>query len=544
MYDLQATQRKQRQGSRRWSDWIATPPLARPCIGDHDDFRAFRTSIAFDATFTSGLFLQLQYRLHETKEESIDRIASIARGWREFRIWLRVRRLETEGTARILEEVAHVDEEEKKWGLQGGEFESKTSIGREENEEMEMWMVWEKDMFGGAGCGSGLLVCSLVLDILRAFRPSLSAYDHPFHLFVKYTLTHSSGFIHILNFLCGYIPLFFSPFPSTLDFADPATASSEIASHLLDITRDVNPVPCHSHNDYWRRVPLYDALRWGCTGVEADVWLFDEDLFVGHSTYALTANKTFRSMYVDPLVEMLEYRNKNDGFSASSDAKQGVFQTEPSQTLVLLVDFKNDGRAIFPYVSSQLAVLREKGYLTYFDGTNTIEGPITVVATGNAPFDMIIANSTYRDIFFDAPLAQLYAPDPSVSSPQTHSFSSSSNKLVARAGQGTVGTSPTSRFDSTNSYYASVKMSKALGFVWWGGLSSSQLELLRGQVRGAHQRGLKARYWSAPKWPIGLRNRVWETLVREGVDYLNGDDLRGMVGLSWEVKAHWGSLVG
>lgn len=342
-----------------------------------------------------------------------------------------------------------------------------------------------------------------------------------------------SGIIHILNFLCGYIPLFWDdPAASSLDWTLPSQASSDIASHLLDITRDVSPVPCHSHNDYWRRVPLYDALRWGCTGVEADVWLFDEELFVGHSTYALTANKTFRSMYVDPLVKMLDHKNAASRFPASSSVKQGVFDTMPEQTLVLLVDFKNNGRDIFPYVSQHLGALREKGYLTYFDGTTTIEGPITVVATGNAPFDMIIANSTYRDIFFDAPLASLYSPG-----------SSNQNRIHPRGGQGTVGTDPTSHFDSTNSYYASVKMSKALGFVWWGGLSSHQLELLRGQVRGAHARGLKARYWSAPKWPVGLRNRVWKTLVEEGVDFLNGDDLRGMTGLDWSVRRTW-SLVG
>ncbi|KAL9010763.1 MAG: hypothetical protein Q9173_004342, partial [Seirophora scorigena] len=39
-----------------------------------------------------------------------------------------------------------------------------------------------------------------------------------------------------------------------------------------DFSRDVQPIACHSHNDYWRRVPLYDALAAGCTGVEADIW--------------------------------------------------------------------------------------------------------------------------------------------------------------------------------------------------------------------------------------------------------------------------------
>ena len=35
-----------------------------------------------------------------------------------------------------------------------------------------------------------------------------------------------------------------------------------------DITRNVVPLKCHSHNDYWRRVPLYQALHAGCTSVE------------------------------------------------------------------------------------------------------------------------------------------------------------------------------------------------------------------------------------------------------------------------------------
>lgn len=329
----------------------------------------------------------------------------------------------------------------------------------------------------------------------------------------RYTNIHS-GVLHLFNFFLGYIPLFWdSPTSSSLDWVLP---EEEIASHLLDITRNVTPIPCHSHNDYWRRVPLYDALRWGCTGVEADVWLFDDDLFVGHSTNALTPNRTFRSMYVDPLVKMLDQQNSN----TSSPSKNGIFSTAPSHTLVLLVDFKNDGRDIFPHVSRHLEPLREKGYLTHFNGEKTIEGAITVVATGNAPFDMITANTTYRDIFFDAPLASLYEAD---------------TKLSTRGGQGTVGTLPTSHFDSTNSYYASVDFRRAIGFVWWGSLSARQMDLVRGQIRGARARGLKARYWSTPKWPVGLRNRVWGVLVREGVGYLNGDDLRGMVGLGWGV---------
>jgi hypothetical protein len=328
----------------------------------------------------------------------------------------------------------------------------------------------------------------------------------------------------------GYVPTFLDDHAAlSLDRILPDNTNLDTASQLLDITRDVTPIPCHSHNDYWRRVPLYDALRWGCTGVEADVWLLDEELYVGHKTNALTQNGTFRKMYVDPLVKILEHKNEVGQFSTSSDLKNGVFNTEPAQTLVLLVDFKNNGRDIFPVVSQQLAALREKGYLTYFDGNSTIEGAITVVATGDAPFDLITANLTYRDIFFDAPL-DLLAQEPSFLSDK-------------RGGQGTVGTTPASHFDSTNSYYASTNFGKSIGWLWFGHISDAQLSLIRAQIKGAKERGLKARYWSAPKWPVGLRNKVWKVLVEEGVGYLNGDDLQGMARLDWGVRRHPG-LVG
>lgn len=58
-------------------------------------------------------------------------------------------------------------------------------------------------------------------------------------------------------------------------------------------------------------------------------------------------------------------------------------------------------------VLERLEPLRAKGWLTHFNGTDVIQGPITVVGTGNTPFDLVTANDTYRDIFYDAPLDRL-----------------------------------------------------------------------------------------------------------------------------------------
>jgi hypothetical protein len=296
----------------------------------------------------------------------------------------------------------------------------------------------------------------------------------------------------------------------------------------MDATKDVVPVGCHSHNDYWRPVPLFSALQAGCTGVEADVWLTDGDLFVGHSRSSLTPSRTLKSLYVNPLVTLLDKQNPLTDIHPQKDRPlNGVFNTDPSQSLVLLIDFKTKGSELWPYVVSQLSPLRDRGHLTYFNGTGVINGAITVVATGNAPFDLLTANTTYRDIFFDAPL-DVFAEE----GHQTMGGRSPGDYGQGHSGTGSV-TGPDA-YNETNSYYASVSFMKSIGFAWRLHITSSQLDLIRAQIAGAHRHGLKVRYWETPNWPRRLRNHIWTILVREGVDYLNVDDLRSATTHDWK----------
>lgn len=339
----------------------------------------------------------------------------------------------------------------------------------------------------------------------------------------------SSGIIHIWNYIIGRSPAFWDDGVDWWlpNWGEPGQPGEYLAHYPTDFTRDVLPIPCHSHNDYWRRIPLLEALHYGCTGVEADVWLFDEELYVGHDTASLTRNRTFRSLYVDPLVNILEKQNPQTRFTNST--RNGVFDQDPNKSLVLLVDFKTDGRAVFLFVKEHLSALREKNYLTYFDGENIVPGPITVVGTGNTPFDMVVANSTYRDIFFDAPLSHMWEKPRDTPSSEDLSDGSSSKTT----GQGLVGTSSSTKFDITNSFYASVNFRRTIGILWRGKLSPRQLQRIRGQIQGAHARGLTVRYWNTPSWPIGLRNHIWHILVQEGADMLNVDDLRSAAKRDW-----------
>lgn len=262
-----------------------------------------------------------------------------------------------------------------------------------------------------------------------------------------------------------------------------------------DLTKDITPIPCHSHNDYWRSIPLFEALAAGCTGVEADIWLNDkagsEDLLVGHSLRSLRNDRTLQSLYIKPIITILEYQN-NFSTAPEEGIKKfnGVFQSSPNTILTLLLDFKSDGVKLWPSANQQLEALRSKNWLTYWsNSTRKINWrPIIVVATGNAPFDLLVSNNTYRDVFYDAPLNDISNP----------------------------------KYDSTNSYYASASMG-TLGKIWLWRFSSIKLGKIKTQIAAANKKTLKARYWDTPSWPVSFREYIWGILVENEVGVLNVD---------------------
>lgn len=265
-----------------------------------------------------------------------------------------------------------------------------------------------------------------------------------------------------------------------------------------DFSRDIVPEACHSHNDYWRKVPLYEALAAGCVSIEADIWLEGNDLLVGHVKKVLKSSRTLRTLYIDPIVNILSNRNVSN---TSEPIKEvGIFETDPNAAVILMLDFKTDGHDLWPVVLSQLEPLRQKGWLTYFNGIDIVPGPITVVGTGNTPFDLVVANSTYRYLFFDAPLLDI------------------SN----------------SSYTVQNSYYASTALKPAIGRIWLRGLSRGQVNAMKIQIKAAGAKGLKSRYWDTPAWPISLRDKAWNTLVENGVGMLNIDDLISATRWNWD----------
>jgi hypothetical protein len=332
-------------------------------------------------------------------------------------------------------------------------------------------------------------------------------------------------------------------FPDGLDLVSgPYKQPQRLGDGALDrLAAGVRPIMCHSQDDYFRAEPLYQAIQTGCTSVEADVWVVSNELYVGHTAAAIRQNRTLKSLYLDPLLDILDHHNQLPEFAASLPSQiNGVFAADPQQSLALLVDFKNEPNMTWQRLSADIAAFRERKYLTHFNGTRVVPGPVTIVASGNAPFDLVLQGSAYRDIFYDAPLELMslpFRPTP----PNSSTYDDTPSKTDGHQDDLASSSSNRELYSPENSYFASASFVETIGYPWHSSISQVQLDHLRKQIRGAHARGLKVRYHGIPVWPLGLRNYVWRVLVREGADYLSIDNLDAATKENWgPKKGGWG----
>jgi hypothetical protein len=133
----------------------------------------------------------------------------------------------------------------------------------------------------------------------------------------------------------------------------------------------------HGHNDYLQPVPLTRALEYGVGSLEADIYLVDGELRVGHERWQLRPWRTLEAMYLDPLFVMVKEHGslRSDGLP-----------------LVLLVDIKADGAAVYRHLRTVLE--RYRDMLTQFVDGVVKPGAVTILLSGNRPMKLVAADST------------------------------------------------------------------------------------------------------------------------------------------------------
>lgn len=231
------------------------------------------------------------------------------------------------------------------------------------------------------------------------------------------------------------------------------------------------PLPnAFAHNDYWNKHPLHDALENGYTNIEVDVFLRGKNLIVAHFNPYFKQHRNLEKLYLQPLLEAVV----DNG---------GLIYPDYNKPITLLIDIKTDGNETYKALKPLLEKYRN--ILTSYDNGVVVPRAITIVISGNKPYDIIKSESS-RLAFIDNDLRETII-DPNHANIYT---------------------------------MASCKYSNVIKWNGYGTLPVNQKERLINYVNAAHSRGEKVRLWASPE-----SKTVWKELLKCGVDLINTNQL-------------------
>lgn len=226
------------------------------------------------------------------------------------------------------------------------------------------------------------------------------------------------------------------------------------------------PVKIHSHNDYTRTMPFYEAYSQKVYSIEVDMFYKNNNFYVCHDEEDIDHEYTFERMYLDPLLEL--YRLNKGTAWADSDS--------PIQ---LMAEIKSKNTEDYLYAFS--SIIEE-----YPEVFNPKVNPnaVRIVITGNIPSPEDFKK--YPEyIMFDGNLSINYSKE---QLERIGLFSDCFGKYSKWNGKGSI-----------------VKKEKT--------------ELLKA-IETAHSKGKPIRFWGAPD---GMT--AWNTFCMLGIDYINTDKI-------------------
>ncbi len=151
----------------------------------------------------------------------------------------------------------------------------------------------------------------------------------------------------------------------------------------------------HAHNDYEHLKPFYEAFNLGFGSIEADVYAVNGELLVGHEISDIKANRTLKTLYIDPIVSILKANKQGNFHQFLID-----FKTNADSTLPVLIKFLEPHKDLF--IKSGLRIVISgnrppmKDYILFptwitFDGRSTENYP-----AGLGSYVVLESESMYR----------------------------------------------------------------------------------------------------------------------------------------------------
>ena len=221
------------------------------------------------------------------------------------------------------------------------------------------------------------------------------------------------------------------------------------------------PVVLHSHNDYNRTAPFWEAYSQHCRSIEADVHWHEGQLLVGHDVEDLKPENTFLRMYVDPIVRTFR-------------ANGGKMWAGSPDRLMLMVELKS---ATEPELTEVIKVLEQ------FPDVFCSPDGVQIAITGNTP-----AKEHFCDypawVGYDGDIRDEYTPEQL----ERVALVSNSFRMFAKKWNGK------------------------------GRMIDPELDAVNAAIAKVHSWGKPIRFWEAPEGTT-----AYFTFWKLGVDIINTD---------------------
>jgi hypothetical protein len=143
---------------------------------------------------------------------------------------------------------------------------------------------------------------------------------------------------------------------------------------------------------------LESSLAAGCDGLRMAVWMHNNELQIGNTVAGPDPEAFLNRLGLEPLLAKLDQA----AVEAPNTAMPKSSGTGSSRTFLLMLDAKTSLPELYPRLVDQLDTLRQRGYLSHWDGENVVQRAVTIVVTGETSLESKCVNHSYSDVFWSA----------------------------------------------------------------------------------------------------------------------------------------------
>ncbi|MCB9226712.1 MAG: hypothetical protein H6578_06060 [Chitinophagales bacterium] len=224
--------------------------------------------------------------------------------------------------------------------------------------------------------------------------------------------------------------------------------------------------PLHSHNDYLKDKPLWDALGNGAHSIEIDVFAYGNELKIAHIKFALKYRDNLTDFYLKPLLNLV----MQDGY---------FYDNIP---LILMIDFKNNRDTSLNLLLQKIEPYKD--YFTFYHNDSVYNRPLQLLISGGGFSYDAVKNMDSIYVFLDGSVHNCESDFP--------------DKLVPRG---------SANYNSN--------------FKWKGKgeMPEDELNKLREMISKAKSCGKELRFYAMPH-----NENIWTKFLDEGVYWMNIDN--------------------